>query len=180
MSTLETQMPPVKHADTNGVRMAYHEVGPREGVLVIFCHGFPELAFSWRHQLRAFEAAGRWAIAPGPASWRDQGGRRRWRPMTSSTGPAIWSGLLDHLGVEKAVFCGQATGAASWSSARMPLRHPDRVAGVIGLNMPFMPCPPADPIGRIMRRRLGEEMYIVHFQKLGEADCAGPGTWARP
>ena len=64
MTVLEKQMPPVKYAETNGVRLAYYEVGPRTGVPVVFCHGFPELAFSWRHQLRAFEAAGRWAIAP--------------------------------------------------------------------------------------------------------------------
>ena len=51
----------------------------------------------------------------------------------------------------------------------MPLRHPDRTAGVIGLNTPFMRRPPADPIA-IMRARLGDEMYIVHFQKPGEAD----------
>jgi pimeloyl-ACP methyl ester carboxylesterase len=52
----------------------------------------------------------------------------------------------------------------------MPLRHPDRVAGVIGLNTPFTPRSPADPIA-IMRERLGEEMYIVAFQKSGEADA---------
>ena len=61
---LARQMPPVQYAETNGIRMAYYEAGPREGVPVIFCHGFPELAFSWRNQLHAFEAAGRWAIAP--------------------------------------------------------------------------------------------------------------------
>ena len=59
-----TTNPHMKYADTNGIRVAYYEVGPREGVPVIFCHGFPELAFSWRHQLAAFQKAGRWAIAP--------------------------------------------------------------------------------------------------------------------
>jgi pimeloyl-ACP methyl ester carboxylesterase len=42
---------------------------------------------------------------------------------------------------------------------------------VIGVNTPFMPRGPADPI-EIMRERLGEDMYIVHFQKPGEADAA--------
>ncbi|MDP3593375.1 MAG: alpha/beta hydrolase, partial [Phenylobacterium sp.] len=46
MSALARQMPPVKHAQVNGIDMAYYEVGPREGVPIIFCHGFPELAFS--------------------------------------------------------------------------------------------------------------------------------------
>ena len=44
MSALESQMPPVQCATVNGIEMAYYEAGPREGVLVILCHGFPELA----------------------------------------------------------------------------------------------------------------------------------------
>ncbi|MDP1962232.1 MAG: alpha/beta hydrolase, partial [Reyranella sp.] len=40
-------MPPVQYADVNGIRMAYYEAGPvGEGVPLVFCHGFPELAFS--------------------------------------------------------------------------------------------------------------------------------------
>src|SRR5207244_1381799 len=53
---------------------------------------------------------------------------------------------------------------------QMAIRHPGRVAGVIGVNTPFMPRPPADPIA-IMRKRFGEDMYIVNFQKPGEADA---------
>ena len=48
--------------NTNGIRMAVYEQG--EGPPVILLHGFPELAFSWRHQLAALAAAGYRAIAP--------------------------------------------------------------------------------------------------------------------
>ena len=76
--------------------------------------------------------------------------------------------LLDHLGVEKAIFCGHDWGGiVVW---QMPLWRPEKTAGVIGLNTPFMPRAPADPIA-IMRARFGEQMYIVHFQKPGEADA---------
>ena len=64
MSALETMMPKVQYAELGDVRLAYYEAGPKAGTPVVFCHGFPELAFSWRHQLKACEAAGRWAIAP--------------------------------------------------------------------------------------------------------------------
>ena len=58
-------MPPVQYAQVNGIRMAYYEAGPHgEGLPVVLCHGFPELAFSWRHQLKALAEAGRWAVAP--------------------------------------------------------------------------------------------------------------------
>ena len=57
-------------------------------------------------------------------------------------------GLLDHLKIEKAIFAGHDWGGfVVW---QMPLRHPDRVAGVIGLNTPFTPRSSADPIA-IMR-----------------------------
>lgn len=168
MSALESLMPPVKRAQVNGIEMAYYEAGPREGVPVILCHGFPELAFSWRHQLKAFADAGRWVIAPD-----QRGYGLTSRPeavadydMEHLTGDLV--GLLDHLGVEKAIFCGHDWGGiVVW---QMPLMHPSRVAGVIGLNTPFMPRPPMDPIG-LMRLRFGPEMYIVWFQTPGDADA---------
>ncbi|HEY8003877.1 MAG TPA: alpha/beta hydrolase, partial [Phenylobacterium sp.] len=167
MSALETQMPPVQRAQVNGVEIAYYEAGPRTGVPVILCHGFPELAFSWRHQLKAFADAGRWVIAPDQ---RGYGLSSRPKPVTDYdvehlTGDLV--GLLDHLGVETAIFCGHDWGGiVVW---QMALMHPERVAGVIGLNTPFMPRAPADPIA-IMRMRYGPEMYIVWFQTPGDPD----------
>lgn len=167
--TLARQMPPVKYADTNGIRMGYYEVGKREGVPVVFCHGFPELAFSWRHQLRAFEAVGRWAIAPdqrgyGVTSRPDKVSDYDIAHLTDDL-----AGLLDSLKIDKAIFCGHDWGGmVVW---QMALRHPDRVAGVIGVNTPFMPRGPMDPIA-MMKMAFGEDMYIVWFQKPGEADAA--------
>jgi len=168
MPASRSMMPKVAYADLPDVRLAYYEVGPRQGVPVVFCHGFPELAFSWRHQLRAFEAAGRWAIAPDQRGYGLTSGPRATEAydIEALTGDIV--GLLDHLGVEKAVLCGHDWGGiVVWQA---PLRHPDRVAGVIGVNTPFMPRAPADPIA-IMRRRFGDDMYIVNFQKPGEADA---------
>ena len=169
MSALETMMPPVRYADLGEVRLAYYETGPARGMPVVFCHGFPELAFSWRHQLKACATAGRRAIAPDQ---RGYGLSSRPQPVEAYdivhlTGDL--ARLLDHLKLEKAVFCGHDWGGAVvW---QMALRHPDRTAGVIGVNTPFTPRSSSDPI-ETMRQRLGEEMYIVHFQKPGEADQA--------
>ena len=170
MSALARQMPPVQHAKVNGIDMAYYEVGPRgQGVPLIFCHGFPELAFSWRHQLAACEAAGVWAIAPDQ---RGYGLTERPEAVTDYdmehlTGDLI--GLLDHLGAAKGVFVGHDWGGiVVW---QLPLMHPDRVAGIIGLNTPFMRRAPLDPIEG-MRKVFGEDMYIVWFQKPGVADAA--------
>jgi pimeloyl-ACP methyl ester carboxylesterase len=169
MSALETMMPSVQYADLGDVRLAYYETGPRRGTPVIFCHGFPELAFSWRHQLKAAADAGRWAIAPDQRGYGLSS-----RPEAVEAYDIVHltddlAKLLDHLKVEKAVFCGHDWGGlVVW---QMALRHPERTAGVIGVNTPFIPRAPVDPIA-VMRERLGEEMYIVHFQKPGEADAA--------
>ncbi len=168
MSALETMMPSVQRAAVNGVEIAYYEAGPREGVPVILCHGFPELAFSWRHQIKALGDAGRWVIAPdqrgyGLSSKPD--GIPNY-DIDCLTGDIV--GLMDHLGVEKAILAGHDWGGiVVWQA---PLIHPDRIAGVIGLNTPFMPRAPADPIA-IMRARFGPDMYIVWFQTPGEADA---------
>src|SRR5579864_1579390 len=153
---------------TNGIDMAVYEMGPKSGFPVVLCHGFPELAFSWRHQLPALAAAGYRAIAPDQ---RGYGGTSR--PATIPdydvahlTGDL--AGLLDALDIQKAVFCGHDWGGAVvWA---MPLYCPGVVAGVIGVNTPFLPRPPADPIA-ILRARMGDDMYIVFFQKPCEADA---------
>jgi len=163
-----TAFPEPTMIKANGLDMAVYESGPKNGPAVIMCHGFPELAYSWRHQLPALAAAGYRAIAPD-----QRGYGRTTRPekvedydMAHLTGDLV--GLLDALGVEKAVFCGHDWGGlVVWN---MPLMHPGRVAGVIGVNTPFLPRAPIDPIMG-MRMRFGENMYIVFFQKPGEADA---------
>ncbi len=165
--TLAMQMPPVQYADANGIRMAYYEV-PGEGIPVVFCHGFPELAFSWRHQLRAFAAAGRWAIAPDQRGYGLTDRPEAVEAYDMENLCADLVGLLDAKGIDRAIFCGHDWGGfVVW---QMALRHPDRVAGVIGLNTPFIPRLSADPIA-LMRAAMGDDMYIVWFQKPGEADA---------
>lgn len=168
MSDLQTAMPPVQYAKVGGIEIAFYEAGPRDGVPIVLCHGFPELAYSWRHQLKALADAGRWVVAP------DQRGYGLSAKPTAVTDYDIdhltgdLTGLLDHLGVEKAIFAGHDWGGiVVW---QMPLLHPSRVAGVIGLNTPFLPRSPADPIA-IFRARFGPDMYIVWFQTPDEPEA---------
>lgn len=168
MGAMDTMMPPPKRASVNGVEIGYYEAGPREGVPIVLCHGFPELAFSWRHQIKALGDAGRWVIAPDQRGYGISGKPDAVTDYDIDALTGDMAGLLDHLGVEKAIFAGHDWGGiVVW---QMPLIHPDRVAGVIGLNTPFIPRAPADPIA-IMRNRFGPDMYIVWFQTPGDADA---------
>ncbi|MGH6875773.1 MAG: alpha/beta fold hydrolase [Rhizomicrobium sp.] len=153
---------------TNGIDMAVHEAGPKTGFPVVLCHGFPELAFSWRHQLPALAQAGYRAIAPDQ---RGYGGSSRPANVQDYDMPHLTgdlAGLLDTLEIEKAVFCGHDWGGSVvWA---MPFYDPGRVAGIIGVNTPFFARPPMDPIA-LLRARFGDDMYMVFFQKPGEADA---------
>ena len=46
----------------NGIEIFVREEG--QGPLVLLCHGWPELSYSWRHQIRALAAAGFRVVAP--------------------------------------------------------------------------------------------------------------------
>src|SRR4029450_4573593 len=54
---------------TNGIAMAVRDEG--QGPAVVLCHGFPELAYSWRHQGPGLGAAGFRAIAPDQRGYGD-------------------------------------------------------------------------------------------------------------
>jgi pimeloyl-ACP methyl ester carboxylesterase len=163
------EMPPLQFAQTNGVRMGFYEAGPKtDHPPVILCHGWPEIAFSWRHQIKALAEAGIRVIAPDQ---RGYGATDRPEPveaydLTHLTGDLV--GLLDHLKIDKAIFVGHDWGGfVVW---QMAMRHRDRVAGVVGVNTPHFDRAPSDPI-ELMRKRFGDQMYIVQFQNLSrEAD----------
>jgi non-specific protein-tyrosine kinase len=156
------EMPELAFATTNGIRMGYYDAGPNsDEPPVVLCHGWPELAFSWRHQIKALSEAGIRVIAPDQ---RGYGATDRPEPvedydMEHLTGDLV--GLLDHLKIDKAIFVGHDWGGfVVW---QMPLRHASRVAGVVGVNTPHWPRAPADPI-ELFRKRFGDHMYIVQFQ----------------
>lgn len=145
---------------TNGIDMAVHEAG--SGLPVVFCHGFPELGYSWRHQLKALAAKGYHAIAPDQRGYGATSSPPNVEDFDMEHLTGDLCGMLDVLGYDKAVFVGHDWGGSVvWSMATM---HPDRVAGVVGVNTPHRPRSPVDPIA-MMREVFGEKMYIVQFQE---------------
>lgn len=162
------EMPPLQFADVNGIRMGYYEAGPKTDVPpMVLCHGWPEIAFSWRHQIKALSEAGIRVIAPDQRGYGATSRPEDVKDYTIEhlTGDLV--GLLDHLKIDKAIFVGHDWGGfVVW---QMPLRYIDRVAGVVGVNTPHTPRAPADPIA-IFRRRFGDQMYIVQFQDSHEPD----------
>ncbi len=106
------------------------EAGEPGAPVVVLAHGFPELAYSWRHQIPVLAAAGYHVLAPD-----QRGYGRTTRPddiaaYNVADLSADLIGLLDDVGADKAVFVGHDWGSSVvWGSAQL---HPDRVAAVVG------------------------------------------------
>ncbi len=157
--------------ETNSITLAVYRAGPEpvetDKPPIVFLHGFPELAYSWRAQMEALSVAGYPVFAPDQRGYGRSSkplGKENYT-MEKLTGDLV--GLLDHYGLEKAVFVGHDWGAlVLWS---LPFYCGDRVRGYAGLNLPLTRHYPLDPIS-LMRAKLGDDMYIVCFQDEGACE----------
>jgi pimeloyl-ACP methyl ester carboxylesterase len=114
----------------------YLGCGPRDGPLLVFVHGWPELSVSWRHQLPVFAALGFRCVAPDMRGYdrssvypahEDYALRQTVRDMQE---------LLDALGRERAVWVGHDWGSpVVWSLAA---HHADRCVAVANLCVPYI------------------------------------------
>src|SRR5947209_2360977 len=151
----------------NGIDLHVAEEG--EGPPVILCHGFPELWYSWRHQIPALAEAGYRAVAPDMRGFGDSSIPQEIEAYDVMKLCGDLIGLLDDLGEEKAVFVGHDWGSnVVWNLA---LTQPERVEAVVGMSVPFAPRAPAPPMD-IFRKHIGEDFYMVWFQEPGVADEA--------
>nr|WP_020537180.1 alpha/beta hydrolase [Lewinella cohaerens] len=154
----------------NDVQLEVFEAGrENEGNPIILCHGFPEHAFSWRHQVPALAAAGFHVIVPNQ---RGYGNSSRPTEVTGYdiehlTGDLV--ALLDHYGYEDAIFVGHDWGAnVVWRLAQL---HPKRVSKVINLALPYQERGER-PWIELMEAIFGGDFYFVHFNRQpGVADA---------
>jgi pimeloyl-ACP methyl ester carboxylesterase len=118
---------------TNGVTLRVASAG--RGPPVLFCHGFPGLGYSFRHQLPAVAAAGFRALAPDQ---RGYGGSDRPAAPDLYDADHVMQdmlGILDALGESQAVFVGHDFGAQQ--VCNLAVRHPARVAAVVIMSCPY-------------------------------------------
>ena len=151
---------------TKGIRLFCLEAGPPDGPLVLLMHGFPEIAYSWRHQLGPLGAAGFHVVAPDMPGY----GRSDKPDVTYDCEwiNATVMGLADAFGAERVVVAGHDWGGLLvWTMAR---QYPERVAGVIGVNTPDLQRPPAPPVQLLRALSLDRPFYLVQFQDRGVAE----------
>lgn len=162
--------PTQRFVDTNGVTLRITEAGERGNPVVILIHGFPELAYSWRHQIPALAAAGYHVIAPDQRGYGSSSRPEAIESYDIVHLTADIAGLLDHAGAEQAVLVGHDWGSPV--AANFPLFFPDRMRALAVLSVPPTPRPSGPPT-QIWRRKFGDNFfYILYFQEPGVADAA--------
>jgi pimeloyl-ACP methyl ester carboxylesterase len=156
----------LKTTTANNIHMRYAEAGT--GPLVLFCHGWPESWYSWRHQLQAVSEAGFRAVAP---DMRGYGGTQSPEPIDQYTLLHLvgdMAELVKALGETKAVIVGHDWGApVAWHAA---LWRPDLFTAVSAMSVPYAPPGYVDILTAL--EKLGiDNFYLQYFQKLGVAEA---------
>ena len=160
-----------KFIQSGDVRLAVHVAGPKVADAskppVVFMHGFPELARSFRHQMETLSTLGHPVFAPDmrgyaasdkPADVKQYGMQYLVNDMAA---------LLDHFEIEKAVFVGHDLGAfVLWA---LPFYLKERLLGCASLNYPLFPRYRINPIWA-MRLLFHRNMYMLQLQKEGRCE----------
>ncbi len=168
-------MSELEHHTIQGNGIDIHYVSQGEGPLVVFCHGWPESWYSWRHQLPAVAEAGYRAVA---MSMRGYGGTSAPQDIGAYTishlvGDVV--AVVNSTGEDTAVVVGHDWGApVAWYSA---LVRPDMFRGVAALSVPWIPPIGALPEGITMNGLMAQaagddrDYYRLYFQEPGKAEA---------
>ncbi|MCI4429225.1 MAG: alpha/beta hydrolase [Burkholderiales bacterium] len=150
----------------NGIQMRIAEQG--SGPLVLFCHGWPESWYSWRHQLAALAAAGYRAVAP---DMRGYGGTEAPANVEQYTLLHLVGDMVElvrALDEKQAVIVGHDWGApVAWTSAML---RPDIFRAVAGMSVPFTPPGKLDLLSALQSQGI-TTFYMQYFQAPGVAEA---------
>ena len=154
---------------TNGITLRAAVEG--EGPLVIMVHGWPELWYSWRHQIKPVAAAGYKVCA---IDVRGYGGSDKPHAVEAYSMQTIMNdilGVIDHFGQEQAILIGHDWGAPIvWNTAAL---HSARVAAVAGLSVPYRQRAPVSTIQlwQKLYTDQGKFFYQAYFQDEGVVEA---------
>jgi len=155
-----------KVVESNGINIRLAMMG--EGPLVIFCHGWPESWYSYRHQLPVVAKAGFKAVAYDVRGYgeSDKPHEIEAYSMRNMTNDVI--GIIDALDYDTAITIGHDWGGPiALNTAAL---NEDRITATGTLSVPFMgrgPMPTLDLWKEIYQDRF---FYQLYFQKEGIAE----------
>ncbi len=138
------------------------------GPLIVCVHGFPELSYSWRHQLAYFSERGYTVAALdvrgyGKSSKPTEVAAYSMRELTSDV-----AAVIDSIGSGQAILFGHDWGAPIvWNTAVL---YSDKVAAVAGLSVPYFPLRAISFVDRMRDVYNGKYFYQLYYQTEGLAE----------
>ncbi|XP_072979354.1 epoxide hydrolase 1-like [Typha angustifolia] len=160
--------------EVNGIMMHVAEKG--EGPVVLLLHGFPELWYSWRHQILRLADRGYRAVAPDLRGYGDSSVPASAASYTIVHIVGDIIALVDALGQQQVFVVGHDWGAiVAWY---LCMFRPDKVKALVNLSVPFIPRNASFKPVEYLRALYGDYYYICRFQEPGgaEAEIARLGT----
>ncbi|KAK4741719.1 hypothetical protein SAY87_025307 [Trapa incisa] len=153
------------HVEVRGLKLHVAELGTGPKV-VLFLHGFPEIWYTWRHQMVAAAEAGHRAIAIDFRGYglSDQPAEPDKGNFTDLVEDIV--ALLDALSISKAFLIGKDFGALP--PYLVAMSYPERVSGVVTLGVPFLP---AGSAALRSQHQLPEGFYISRWKEPGRAEA---------
>ncbi|KAF9605456.1 hypothetical protein IFM89_017475 [Coptis chinensis] len=146
----------------NGINMHVAEEG--QGPVVLLIHGFPELWYTWRHQIVSLAARGYRAVAPDLRGFGDTKANTSVHNSTCLHIVGDLIALIDTLGVDQVFVVGHDWGAImAWY---LSLFRPDRVKALVNLSVAFQPRNPSRRPIESLQTIYGNDYYIIRFQVL--------------
>ena len=156
--------------ENGATRLSVIADGPADSAeLPILCvHGWPELAYSWRHQIAHFAAMGRRIAALDVRGYGESSKPADIASYTMAELTSDVAAVIDALG-GRAILFGHDWGAPIvWQTA---VRYPDKVAAVAGLSVPYTPTSDTSFIPLLRKLYEGRFFYQLYFQEPGVAEA---------
>nr|XP_043635691.1 epoxide hydrolase A-like [Erigeron canadensis] len=151
----------------NGINMHVAQI-PNPGPPILFLHGFPELWYTWRHQMLYLSSLGYRTIAPDLRGYGDSDSPVSATQYTVFHIVGDLVGLLESLKIDKVFLVAHDWGAAiAWWFCML---RPELVRALVNMSVVFSPRNPVRKPIESMRAMFGNDYYMCRFQQPGEVE----------
>ncbi|MEU9191438.1 alpha/beta hydrolase [Streptomyces sp. NPDC048484] len=164
-ATTPTDLFPLRRTQVEVNGASFHVIDQGEGPTVLFAHGYPDTAETWRGQMRAVAEAGYRAVALDM-----RGFGASYAPPEAELYSALHIvgdlvGVLDALNIDSAVLVGHDWGADH--AQRAMVMRPDRFRAIVSLSIPFLPRGELSTWDALRQQGLGEKYYVFGMMEPG-------------
>jgi len=138
------------------------DYNPAETITMLLVHGFPDLWYGWRNQIKPWVKAGYRVVVPDMLGYGGTDKPHGPAEYTTKKLSDDLAALLDFIGVQKAVIIGHDWGA--YIVGRFALWHPDRLRALAILSVAFIsPTPQYISLEQIVERfpGYGYQLYFA-------------------